>query len=475
MKKFNFLLFSFFILQATFAQKICYLKINMNDCDKCYIGLNNKTYNGNDIKIKYVFQKMYFDERDDIINKFNIDTITETILFNDSLFRIFNKKYVSSSIHLFVSNTEYASFPMKAIDKNLYLLKSPDTITVKDLPKNFTCKLQNGRLYIFNRSKSEIIIRNLNEEVPKSFKFKITDKITKMCFNAYFRDTIPYNNFYDSLPLRNIPKFVRLTDILSFDVLNDTIFVLSDFLYDNYCIKNGIQDTCMFNFYSLLKVYGKSLDVTTVRQAGQGTLLSYDSKRLGIFGSKLNIEKEGNYYTNLIKKDFEFNETDRYMARLAKNDDYLEDDKTVKVKMPKLNYKYAVFYVSDYTMHHPYLFHSFSTELINLETNKKMELEINYGDLSYLNNLVPEFGNPTKLKFKIVDFVTSNDSIKVMFNRENKTYLQNFSLVTGKGNVEKLFLIFEDSSLLRTEPQFQDFNTIILFPQSEDYFVRVKN
>lgn len=475
MKKIIFLFSVFyFCVGLCQAQKVCYFKINMNDCDKCFLGLYNKKFIGKDIKVNYVFQKMYHDEKEEIVNKFDVDTLRDTIIFSDSLYRKFNQNNVSSTIHLYVNNQVFATFPMKAIDENFYLLNSPDTIAVQDLPKSFNYKLLKGKLYTFNRSKSEIVVNNLNDITRQTYKFKITDKITKMCFNAYFRDTFHYHNFYDSLTLRHIPKFVRLKEIISFDVNNDTVIVLSSFLYEEYCMKKGIQDTCMFNFYSLIKIYNKNISVTTVRQKGEGTLLSYDAKRLGILGFKLDFQND-NMFTNLVKKDFDFNESDRFLAKLSKTDDYLEDDKSIKVKMSKLNYKYPLFYVSDYVLHYPYVINAFSTELLNLETNKSLEFPINHGDLSYLKNITPEFGNPTVLKYKVIDFFVSSDTLKVIFIRNKSIYIQQFSVSTGKGIAEKLLLSFEDSSLLRTEPKFQDYITVILFPQSENYFVRVKS
>ncbi len=474
MKKFILTILISLIYLLGYSQIKCYIKINMSDCKNCFAAISYFDKINANVKKIFIFRGSYEQDREYIQQTFFNDTNQKAeILFSDSLYHSLDT-FSASSIHVFTPQGLSAQFPFRAIDKNFHLINYPDTLYFRDkLPVSCKFKIENELLYTYNYPLSEIAIYNMNKWYANATKIKLTDKMIKIAYNKHFRDTSSYYKCNELREKMNVPRFIALNQIWSFDVKSDTLYFVSKHLYPKLCNYKGKADTCFYVFFSLFTVFNNSvLKITDIERTYKEDSLVYTYEGIGFLGTYFHF-CNNKFLFNMGKKKLE-KRNNYFIGEWVSNNGSISYNKPFPIDLPELTYKFKIGYLSEYTLHYPYLFSCFSAQLENLETFTSIYLPVNTGKLDYLYDSLPTITSPTKINYKVVDFCKSNNRIKLLFYRNKTLVVQEIDLTNKTTVGEKTLMTFSSDNVLRSDPQFEDFSTLVLLPMDGYYLVRLK-
>lgn len=262
MKQYKAVFFLIFVFVSKVNSQELYLKMQLGECISCINGIDKiANYKAAKGKKYILFPEKYQLDSAGILSKYNIDTNSFKLIWNDSLFNFFYSPTNLSEVILVDDNLNiidrkslkeldkipiiYDSFFLntdedREMKKNFY--NSNDTTITFDSGNKNLCNLgvegaayifKNGKvIYILNTISGNIIKKNLNDGEQKLIC--VTTESVKPIFNQLFADSASkiYTQFINDT--KASPAYAP--KIISAKVLNDKLYYIGNF----YLVRNNI-------------------------------------------------------------------------------------------------------------------------------------------------------------------------------------------------------------------------------------------
>jgi len=449
---------------------ICYVKLNMQDCQNCFSSLEYLNQISKQTPLVFVLKKAYEYDKEKIKNIYLSDTTHQQIIFSDSLYLKFNK-ILYSCVAVVNNGVVTDEFPLRELKQHINCINIPDTLYFKNrIPVNFISKRYKNKLHLFDFSSSEIISYKLDNPEAIPNKFSISNKFKRLAYIKHFKDTNEIHQMDTLVKGMRIPPFIKPHKIVSFDFVDDTMFILLESLYPKKCFFQNKFDTCFFNFYTLFKVLNNKIIASyAVRNNLEDSSLIYTYEDYYIEGINLSVIDTGLFIPISRKLQFKNNYFIGFWKLIDEEYRFISQ---LPIDLPKLSYKYGIGYgYNNYILKYPYLMRVFSTELIDLRDNSIINLELKNMDK------IVEFGNnefdEKKLKYTVSDFIVDNNNIKLLYSLKGKSIINTYSRTKNKLLASTVLYEFDPNNPnQRCEPFFETNKYVIMFPDNGDYLVK---
>lgn len=426
----------------------CFIKVNTQDCIACLASISQLSEIDTTLKVYFVFKESLADDSVNVFQSFNRNG-QQKVIFNDSLYygmNTFKESYVS----LIKSNDSvYCEFPLKRLSQNIHLINIGDSLRFNvKLPDNFQPKLVGNRLYCFSYERNEIEVFNVQYPNKSPWRIKLGKQADSIGFAKHFNNRERYLYTKQMLSSMNVPGFMKQNKILCFDVLDDTLYVLSQLYFPQRCLYKEKIDTCFMQMYTVYKFHNNILaGVYPVRNIIPDSLLSiYNTDYELAASANLNIEYDG-FYTQVIR-ELKGGKNEFMGHWTFTGEEFVFDDFS-HINLSKLIYKYSFEYeFADYILKSEFLIQCFSNELINI--NSKDKIVLKFKDM---NGLAIRSNNEDvehSIRFNIIDFMVSMNAFHVLFKHKGIIYCASFNSKTGDLMSQKELFIVDVS-----KPQFR--------------------
>lgn len=447
------------------AQSKRIIRINPNDCSNCYLAFHEfKEWKKVDSTI-IVMPNIDSIEALESIANLQIELQGITILRNSIVYDQISK-FKSSSIQEYQSDSLQFEFPIKWYDNYKWLLKyGKKTLISGKLPSSFETKIFGNNAFILDRKKDQISLYNLNGPCKLSYKFSLDTNLNKKIMHEKFGSDEMYNSFYNSGFNSKIPPMIKRWKIEGLTFSKDTLHIISSHLYFLPCVFKGKGDSCLYYFYSLISIAkdNKTL-IRPITFEGEGTTQLYEGTGVIIGGNSLEyINNE--FYVNSIKAEISFDKTDRFVYKLTKHKNGFEFNPPMNILLPSLLLKNPFSFVSDFRIAYPFLLPAFSNQIYNLEKNKYYDLDLNIGNLDYLNTKSNRDNIPVEVKFKLIDLIQETNQIRILMHLNGEYKVITYSKTDLK-KLSEVTIIKNENTFFRSEPSFENFDTVLTFPNA---------
>lgn len=344
------------------------------------------------------------------------------------------------------------------------------TLFIDKLPSVFECKLLGNRLYVFDQINSRIDLFDITKRFSVQ-KMGIKESIVRDGYFNFFKDSLSYSRLDSMIKRMKMPPFIKLNQLISFDVKGDTVFALMESLYPKKCQYKQKADTCFFHMYNLIKyVGGKYVSSVCVRNSVEDSTLSYYYQDYQIEGSRLHVLDTG-LLVNISRS--KLGTKNQYIGLWQDKHDEFVFESGVGPDLPRLNYQYEVRYdLNDYIIKDSFMMHRFSNII---HKGNEDEIKLKFRDLKGLIDPSDDPYEPKSVNFMIHDFIVEDKTIHLLYTLKGEVIYQKFDISGNEFSEPQILFYFEKGSeAFRAAPVFYGQGLVVLFPSGSNQMIRLR-